>query len=210
MKVILIDYGMGNLGSLKRSLEECRACPMVSNDPHALTSADAIVLPGVGAYADGMKRLGNAGWIPILKKTVLERNVPLLGICLGMQLLSDWGEEGGRTQGLGLIPGYVNRLAATSRDERIPHVGWNEVRQLKSSLLFEGITDMTDFYFVHSYQFHPSQTEHTLATTAYAGGFVSAVQRDHLIGVQFHPEKSQKPGLRFLSNFVQMARTFHA
>ena len=200
--VTLIDYGMGNLGSLRRSLEECGAEPRVTEDPHDLGTAERIILPGVGSFAEGMSNLRARGWIPRLQESVVQRQVPLLGICLGMQLLADKGMEGGEVLGLGLVPGEVLRLVAPDSTVRIPHMGWNEVFYERPDALFDGIPEKTDFYFVHSYHFIPASASDAISRSPYCGRFVSGVRRGHIVGVQFHPEKSQKPGLCLLRNFL--------
>lgn len=206
METLVIDYGMGNLGSVRRSLEECGAVVTVSGDPRDLEKADSLVLPGVGAFRDGMRHLEEKGLAEMIRKVTKEQRTPLLGICLGMQLLGEWGEEGGRTAGLSLIAGEVKRLETKEPSERIPHVGWNEVNPRNSSPLFEGIPPCADFYFVHSYAFFPAGEEVCAATTPYCGKFVSAVASKNIYGVQFHPEKSSKNGFRLLKNFLSLAQ----
>lgn len=203
MPVFIIDYGMSNLGSIKRALEECGADVVISDDPKDIKLADRIVLPGVGAFADGMRNLAKGGWLDSLKEEVIENKIPLLGICLGMQLLSTKGYEGRETQGLGFIRGTVERLAALEPQERIPHVGWNEVFKKRESVLFNKIPDGTDFYFVHSYHFLAENKENIIATTPYCGGFTSAVSLNNIFGVQFHPEKSIPAGFQLLRNFLE-------
>lgn len=203
MKAAIIDYGMGNLGSVRRAFEECGADVFISEYPDELRTATHIILPGVGAFADGMEQLHNRGWIPAIQEQV-KQNVPLLGICLGMQLLADQGVEGGIVPGLGLIPGTVERLKASVPSERIPHVGWNELHSAYPDALLEGIPNGTDYYFVHSYHFQTAEQEHILATTPFCGGFVSAVKSGAVYGVQFHPEKSQRSGFRLIQNFLKL------
>ncbi|HNW36536.1 MAG TPA: imidazole glycerol phosphate synthase subunit HisH [Candidatus Ozemobacteraceae bacterium] len=202
MKILIIDYGLGNLASVKRAVEECHGDPLISADPADIAQASHLILPGVGSFADGMKLLRERGWCGPLRQAVSRERIPLLGICLGMQLLADWGDEGGGCDGLGLIPGRVERLAATAADERIPHVGWNEVCLVHPCSLFEGIADGTDFYFVHSYAMRPKDDSVIIGTTPYAGGFASAVQSGCVSGVQFHPEKSVPAGFALLRNFI--------
>lgn len=204
MKTLVIDYGMGNLRSVFRALEEVGASPFVSDDPRSLAKADHVVLPGVGSFEDGMRQLVRGGWTTALEETVTGQKVPLLGICLGMQLLAARGNEGGPCAGLGYIPGEVVRLVPSESTERIPHVGWNNVRMARVSPLFREIHDETDFYFVHSYHLVPDRGEAVLATTPYCGAFAAAVGRDNVYGVQFHPEKSSRPGFRLLKNFAGM------
>ncbi len=205
MKVLVVDYGMGNLNSVRRSLETCGASVEVSDNPAQLATASAIVLPGVGAFSDGMASLREKGWEAPLAKAVLVDRIPLLGICLGMQLLADSGTEGGMSKGLGFVAGEVTRLQTVS-GERIPHMGWNEVSFSRKSCFFDGIQDSSDFYFVHSFHFKPKKIEHVAAMTPYCGGFVSAVEAGTIFGTQFHPEKSSKAGLRLLKNFLAQAR----
>ena len=204
MNVLVIDYGMGNLGSVRRSLEECGASVLISDDPRDAETATRLVLPGVGSFAQGMARLGEAGWIEPIRKATCEAHVPLLGICLGMQLLADKGHEGGEVEGLSLIAGEVVRLVPDSPQTRIPHVGWNELHQTGLNRLLSDVPDGSDFYFVHSYHFLPSDEEHVVAVTPYCGKFVSAVMAGCICGVQFHPEKSSRPGRQVLQNFLAL------
>jgi len=201
MKLIaVIDYGMCNLDSVARALEKCGAEPIVTGVASVVEDADAIVLPGVGAFCDAMKELEARSLISILRRRVLEQEIPFLGICLGMQLMADWGYEGGKNEGLGLISGEVVRFKPNYPEIRIPHIGWNEVQQSVNSLIFKNIPDAADFYFVHSYHFQCSD-EYVIGRTRYCGEFISAIQNNNCFGVQFHPEKSQKSGLQLLINF---------
>lgn len=202
-RVAVVDYGVSNLDSVARALEECGATPYVTSDPAELKHASLMVLPGVGAFADGMANLRERGLDQALREQVLEQGVPLLGVCLGMHLLADRGIEGGETQGLGLVPGSVLKLQPDEPSTRVPHVGWNEVHPARPSALMEGIEDGRDFYFVHSYHLACDDPADVLATTPYCGGIASAVQRGIVAGVQFHPEKSQKAGFALLRNFVK-------
>lgn len=201
-KTLIVDYGMGNLGSVKRAFEECGADVFISDNPNDCDMADHIVLPGVGAFADGMASLSAGGWKAALRQATYEEQIPLLGICLGMQLLADKGFEGGETIGLGLIPGTVCRLIADLPTAQIPHVGWNEAYQEDEHPLFCRIPPGTDFYFVHSYHFVPENDGDILATTPYCGSFVSVVARGTVCGTQFHPEKSSRAGFQFIRNFL--------
>ncbi len=204
MRTLIIDYGMGNLGSVNRALEECDANPFISDDPRALHDADHIVMPGVGSFSDGMKHLAERGWTVPLRKVVLEDGIPFLGICLGMQLLAALGHEGGSREGLGFIPGEVKRLVPDSPSTRVPHVGWNEVRQARPSPLLHDIPDRADFYFVHSYYFAVAEETSVITTTPYCGSFISAVGQRNVYGVQFHPEKSSRPGFQLIRNFLSL------
>jgi len=174
---------------------------MVTSEASALRTVRSIVLPGVGSFARGMRNLRERGLDVALSEQVLGQRVPFLGICLGMQLLATIGTEGGDEAGLGWIQGRVERMRAVS-DERIPHVGWNEVNAVGSSSLIDASLSGNDFYFVHGYILKCSSESDVLATTPYCGGFASIVGRDNIIGVQFHPEKSQKAGFRLLTNFL--------
>lgn len=201
MNVLVINYGMGNLASVRRAFEECGATVLVSDNPDDLSGVDRIVLPGVGAFPDGMNNLAVAGWPAKLHAALKDPEVRLLGICLGMQLLADRGFEGEETAGLGLIPGTVTRLQPPG-GERIPHVGWNEIHAAQPHPLLEEIPDGTDFYFVHSYRFQPKDPESSLARTPYCGDFASIVGRRNVVGTQFHPEKSSKQGFQLIRNFL--------
>ena len=202
-KVLVINCGIGNLGSVRRAFEECGAHVLVSDNPDDLRQVDRIVLPGVGAYADGMEALTAKGWPEPLRDALEKPGVALIGICLGMQLLSESGTEGGGAQGLGLIPGKVVRLEP-GNGERIPHVGWNELQVNNDSPLMAGIHKGTDFYFVHSYHFLADEDESIVARTSYCGSFVSVVGSGNVFGVQFHPEKSSKPGFQLIRNFLAL------
>lgn len=202
MKVAIVNYGMGNLGSVRRAFEELGAEVVIANHPSALYDANRIVLPGVGAFAEGMAHLNQGGWSMALRDLVAEQGKPMLGICLGMQMLATEGHEGGVTSGLGLIPGQVRRLDELGCTLRIPHVGWNEVCQVRMDALFEGIPSAADFYFVHSYAFVPEQRDDLLASVPYGVDLTAAVRRNHVFGCQFHPEKSSKAGRRLLRNFL--------
>lgn len=202
MRILIIDYGMGNLRSVQRGFEECRANAIISSNPHDIETATHLVLPGVGSYAEAMSCLATKGWESEIKKAVLYQKVPILGICLGMQILSTQGEEGGITKGLNLIPGRVVRMISENKNENIPHVGWNEVHLQFPSQVLSKIQDKTDFYFVHSFHFSVDSPEYAVAKTPYCGQFVSVVVKNNIWGTQFHPEKSSTHGLQILRNFV--------
>lgn len=202
-RVIVVDYGVCNLDSVRRSLEECGATVDVSDDPAALSHADRILLPGVGAFSVGMRQLADRGLDEALVREA-QAGAPVLGICLGMQLLATKGTEAGGADGLGLVPATVERLEPTVSDPRIPHVGWNEVTPVEGHPLFTGIHPRTDFYFVHSYHICCDDPASVAATTPYVGGFTSAVTRGSVHGVQFHPEKSQAAGFALLRNFLRL------
>lgn len=203
MSVVIIDYGLSNLGSIFRSFEECGAQVAVSKEPSDLATASHIVLPGVGSFCDGMRNITEQGWVEPLKTEVLQNKIPLLGICLGMQIMAESGTEGGTSPGLGLIPGQVRKLPR-QEGERIPHVGWNEIQKRGDHPILNSVSDRANFYFVHSYHF-VTDDENIIATTPYAGGFVSIIARDNIIGTQFHPEKSQSEGFQVIRNFLELS-----
>ncbi len=203
----IIDYGMGNLHSLAKSLERVAGNQriVVSYDPEELLDCDRLVLPGVGGVRACMNELRRLE----LNDLVIEaaRKRPLLGVCLGMQVLLDRSEENDGVAALGLIPGDVLRFPdppAGSIGERlkVPHMGWNRVRQMQTHPIWEGVPDESWFYFVHSYYAHPQNPAHTLGAAEYTGIFSAAIARDNVVGFQFHPEKSQSAGLRLLANFA--------
>lgn len=201
--VAIVDYGMCNLDSVTRAVEECGGNPLVTGEKSDLESAAYIILPGVGSFADAMSEIRKRSLDDVLKKQVIEEEIPFLGICLGMQLMAAKGTEGGEVHGLGIIEGEITPLEPDSSETRIPHIGWNEVMHSEESPLFKGITTGKDFYFVHSYHFRCSE-ENVIARTPYCGEFVSAVSKGSAFGVQFHPEKSQKPGFQILKNFLSL------
>ena len=203
MKLAVINYGMGNLGSVRRSLEELGANVLIADRPDMLADADRIILPGVGAFEDAMSRLREGGWVEGLHRSVVERRKPLLGVCLGMQMLATVSEENGLFEGLDYIPGRVVRLVNLGCDLRIPHVGWNEVSHGVDSALFRDIPQGLDFYFVHSFAVVANDQKDVAATTSYGAPVVAAVQRGHVFGTQFHPEKSSKVGRQLLKNFLE-------
>jgi len=208
-RVALIDYGSGNLRSAEKAL--ARAARegatgheiAVTADPSVVAEAERIVLPGVGAFADCMRGLcAIAGMRKALETAVLSRGAPFLGICVGMQLLATVGREFGETAGLGWIDGEVVKLSPADPALKIPHMGWNELTVLKPHPLFAGIASGAHAYFVHSFEFRTEDPEAVLAVTDYGGPVTAAVGRANIAGTQFHPEKSQAVGLRFLQNFL--------
>lgn len=201
MTVVVIDYGICNVDSVRRALEECGASVEVTSEASPLRRADHIVLPGVGSFRTGMRNLEERGLVDPLRVEAAA-GAPILGICLGMQLLASHGTEAGGAEGLGLVPGVVERLKPTDHERRVPHMGWNEVEPALGARLFAGVSPGTDFYFVHSYHVRCQDPAHEAATTPYVGGFTSAVQHGEIFGVQFHPEKSQQSGFVVLRNFL--------
>jgi len=195
MKISIMDYGVGNLHSISKGLERAGANVQMVEDPEDLLEAECIVFPGVGAFGAAMEILRPV--LPGLRRK-LEDGTPTLGICLGMQILFEKSEES-RGEGVAVIKGTVRRL----RRGRIPQMGWNEVVP-KSDRLFEGVPERSQFYFANSYICQPAE-DVTIADTVYGMRFASAVRKGAILGVQFHPEKSGRPGLRLLSNFVRIA-----
>jgi glutamine amidotransferase len=204
-RVSIIDYGMGNLDSVAHAVEKCGGAPVVTRSENDIRLANYIILPGVGSFAEAMRNIRSYGLDNSIKKEVMENKIPLLGICLGMQLLATKGFEGGISHGLNLIPGEVRKLELDKPETKIPHVGWNEVKFGNVSALFDGISSGKDFYFVHSYHFICKDKEDISAVTPYCGSFTSSVCRKNIFGVQFHPEKSLYAGLKILSNFLSLA-----
>lgn len=207
VEVAVVDYGCGNLGSLMRALEELGARPKLLTYPVGLAEFSRIVLPGVGNFSEAMALLQGGCWIEPLKAAVHDRAVPLLGVCLGMQLLAERGDEGAPdtagTLGLGFLRGRVRHLRAVGCRERVPHVGWNEIYPAECPL-FAGIPKGTDFYFVHSYALEVEEPPTCIATVDYGGCVTAAVGRGKVFGTQFHPEKSAGAGFRVLRNFLEL------
>ncbi|OGY67434.1 MAG: imidazole glycerol phosphate synthase, glutamine amidotransferase subunit [Candidatus Harrisonbacteria bacterium RIFCSPLOWO2_02_FULL_45_10c] len=199
--VVIIDYGMGNLFSVENAIKYFGAEVKISDQKEEIEKADRLILPGVGAFPDGMKNLEKLGIIDVLKKEALEKEKPFLGICLGMQLLAAEGEENILTKGLGWVPGKVKRLQVDERKFRIPHVGWDDVIPKKDGMLFKAVKQPV-FYFVHSYHLVPEDSSVIAGVCDYGESFAAAIQKDNIFGVQFHPEKSQKNGLAVLKNFL--------
>lgn len=200
--VAVLDHRLCNIDSLTRALAELGAAPRVARTRGDLDGATHIVLPGVGAFPAAMRNLRDAGLVDALRARVAAGPIPVLGICLGMQLLAARGTEHESVEGLDLIPGEVRRLTPTA-GERVPHIGWNAVRAVPGARLFDGVPPDSDFYFVHSYHFAEAG-DAVAATTPYCGGIVSAIQRGMVFGTQFHPEKSQRAGRRVLKNFLDI------
>ena len=202
MKVGIINYGMGNLGSVRRAIEDLGAEPIVANNPSVLSEMDRIILPGVGAFAEGMALLTRGGWLPVLNDLVMLQNKPLLGICLGMQMLASKSDEGTDTKGLDFISGEVKKIDLLGCRERIPHMGWNEVHYQGDSGIFNNVPNSSDFYFVHSHAFVASNPKHIIALVNYGCELTAVVRNKHVFGCQFHPEKSSKVGRQLLQNFL--------
>lgn len=209
--VAVIDYGMGNLLSVQRALEHCGATTLVTADPDAIFAAPRVVLPGVGAFGNGMAELRGQGLAEVVRK-VAAQGTPLLGICLGMQMLLDESEEFCRTEGLGLIPGRVVSVPSTAIDgspQKIPHIGWNALVlphgcQGWRDTLLKKLLPGEAVYFVHSFMAVPTNPDHRIADCLYGGNSISAViQSGNVFGCQFHPEKSGEVGLKVLRRFLE-------
>ncbi len=207
--VALIDYGSGNLRSAEKALARAAAehatghSIVVTDKADVAASAERIVLPGVGAFADCMSGLKSVpGMVDALNEAVLRKGVPFLGICVGMQLLARGGREFGEHPGLGWIDGAVVRMAPNDAALKVPHMGWNELKLLRRHPVFDGIADGAHAYFVHSFVIEPRDRSDVIATSDYGGEFAAAVGHGNIVGTQFHPEKSQATGLRLLGNFL--------
>ncbi len=200
--IAVVDYGAGNLRSVRNALVHVGAKVVTASTPDQLQGADKIVLPGVGAFGAGINALRASGFeTPILK--AVESGVPLLGICLGMQYLFESSDELGQHRGLGLLPGRVTRFPADG--PKVPHIGWNQLKIRQNGGLLDGVADGAYTYFVHSYYVEADNPTDVLATTNYGLDYASVVGRGNIFGIQPHPEKSQSTGLRILKNFVETA-----
>lgn len=200
-EVAIINYGMGNLASVVNALTMLGAKPQVIDDPGSLSAAKGILLPGVGAFAQGMYNLRERGWDVALREAVQKRKQPFLGICLGMQLLASEGTEHGICAGLDFISGRVELLSGAA-GVRIPHIGWNDTRIVRGDGIFGDMRTTEDFYYVHSYTFRPADTGVISAICDYGGEFVAGIESGNIAAVQFHPEKSHKAGLILLKNWL--------
>jgi len=210
MTIGIIDYGVGNLGSVFRALESIDAKADILKNPTDLKNVSKVILPGVGNFTDCKKLLDNSGWSDALHSHVLEGGLPMLGICIGMHLLADYGVEGSskgqHTPGLGFISGSVESLKELGCNERVPHMGWNSVTPKVDSSLFVNIPNGTDFYFVHSYAFVPKSDDYAQAFVTHGINIVAGIKKDNIFGSQFHPEKSSRAGLTVLKNFLDSSQ----
>lgn len=198
----IINYKVCNLGSISNAIKLVTDDYVIINEPTDKFKITHLVLPGVGSFSNAMEEINKNRWDDFIKEKV-GQGVYLLGICLGMQILFDFGMEHGKTPGLGLISGCVKPLEP-AKDEKLPHVGWNSLIKKRDHLLFSGISPNVDFYFVHSFQCVPKSPIDVLATCGYGGEFTAAVALKNIMGVQFHPEKSQPSGLKLLKNFCSI------
>ena len=202
----IVDYGFGNLGSIKNMLDRLGYDNMIVTNPEEIENAEKIILPGVGAFDMGMKALNERGWIPVLNRKVLEQNSPTLGICLGMQLMTQSSEEG-VAEGLGWVNAATRKFTFPAGSKlKVPHMGWNIVRTSANSILHQQLTDLEEirFYFVHSYYVDPVNINDVIFSCSYGNDFCAAFQHKNIYGVQFHPEKSHQFGLKLLKNFASL------
>ncbi|HEY3272420.1 MAG TPA: imidazole glycerol phosphate synthase subunit HisH [Methanocella sp.] len=202
--IVIVDYGMGNLRSIQNKIERLDKSVIISSSLDDIERADRLILPGVGAFDAAMANLKRLGMIPVLDRKVLRDHVPILGICLGMQLFSKFSEEG-NAEGLGWIDARTVRFdfGGNGNGLKIPHMGWNSITVRKPSPVLDGIDLNANFYFVHSYHVRCNDAADVLATTEYGLEFASMVQRDNITGAQFHPEKSHFHGVHLLENFAR-------
>ncbi|HVN59790.1 MAG TPA: imidazole glycerol phosphate synthase subunit HisH [Gaiellaceae bacterium] len=200
--VAVVDYGLGNLRSVAGAIERLGRQPVITSDPAELERAERLILPGVGAFGDGMQNLRERGLVEPLSRLVLEDHRPVLGICLGAQLMAGRSEEHGGHDGLGWIDASVLRLEPDDPSLRVPHVGWNELHQTADSVLFVGVPDRSLFYYVHSFHIAAHDTSLVRGICPYGGRLTAVFERGNVFGTQFHPEKSQLHGLTLLGNFL--------
>ncbi len=204
--IVIIDYGMGNLHSVSKALENAGAKVKISSKPSDILKAEKLVLPGVGAFKEAMGELKKRNLITPIIKYITEIKRPFLGLCLGLQLLFEKSEEGGRIKGLGILKGKVKRFSfPLSKKLKIPHMGWNQIRiKNKNCPILKGIPDKTYMYFVHSYYVEPGDKTIIATLTNYGINFTSSICQDNIYAWQGHPEKSQKMGIKILENFVRL------
>lgn len=207
--IAIIDYGVSNLLSIKRAVELFDKSVVITHDEKIVANADKIILPGVGAFEHGMRKIKECGMLEVLKKEAFEGK-PILGICLGMQMLFESSEEGGFIEGLGLISGTVKKIPNTDVDgekHSVPHIGWEKLvknPEIRENILLSDVDLQREVYFVHSYEAHVSNSQNLVASASYGGRMICAIaQRDNVVGCQFHPEKSGQVGLQILENFIK-------
>jgi glutamine amidotransferase len=200
---VIVHYGAGNLKSVARALERLGESSVISSDPKTIARAKRLILPGVGSFDTAMSTLRNQGIVPVLEERVLGAKVPILGICLGLQLFTHRSEEG-TLPGLGWIEGETKRFQPVDGSMKIPHIGWNRVERTGSPRLFDGFPSEASLYFVHSYYVTSPQAAIVTGRTTYGETFVSSIEKGNILGVQFHPEKSQQIGLQLLHNFLDI------
>jgi len=199
----IINYNLGNPKSIKNMLSYLGIDAVISDDLNTLKSADRLILPGVGHFAHGINQLNNLGFTDVIKEHALTQQKPILGICLGMQLMTNFSEEGD-ADGLGLIDAQTKKFQLQDKSLKIPHMGWNEVSWQKESPILNSLSEKPRYYFVHSYFVECNNQNDVLGTSHYGQDFVSAFQHDNIIGMQFHPEKSHQFGMELLKNFTKL------
>lgn len=202
--IVIIDYGAGNIGSIKNMLKKLGFASSISSDPNIIDKADKLILPGVGSFAFGINQIRNLDLIHTLERKVIHLKTPILGICLGAQLFTKSSEEGNES-GLGWFNAYVKKFSVSTKGVRlrVPHMGWDEPKVLKNSRLFLGMENDMRFYFVHSYYIKSNAQSDVLTESCYGVTFASALEKENIIGVQFHPEKSHRFGMQLMRNFVE-------
>ncbi len=201
--IIIIDYGMGNLRSVQKAMERIKVPVKISASPDEILTADRIILPGVGHFERGIRNLKERSLFEVLNEVVVKKKKPILGICLGMQLMTDFSEEG-NCEGFGWIKGQTKKFSFQGKERKIPHMGWNNLSFNRTVPLFNGITVDDFFYFVHSYYVSCNEEHDILAETNYGHKFVSSFQNENIFGCQFHPEKSHDAGILILKNFANL------
>lgn len=206
MKVAIVNYKAGNLRNVQKSIQKFGIFAEVVSNGSDLINYDAIILPGVGSYFHGMNNLIRSNFKGFIRKQVLIEKKPFLGICLGMQLMGSFGDEGGKSKGLDLIPFKVKKL--DSKNLRLPHIGWNDLKKTNHSKILKNIPDNSDFYFVHSFVASEIDAKYVCGESYYGTSFPSFIEKDNIFGAQFHPEKSQKYGLQIIENFLNFTKKY--
>lgn len=201
--LVIIDYGMGNIRSVQKALKRIGVEAKISTSENDIETAGKLILPGVGHFRNGIENIKKLGLFEVLNKKVIEDKTPIMGICLGMQLFTNYSEEGD-AEGFGWINGKTMNFKFPTPGLKVPHMGWNNLVFEKSCSLYEGIEEENSFYFVHSYYVECNNNQEILSKTTYGNEFVSSFQKDNIFGVQYHPEKSHGPGLKILSNFCKI------
>ena len=205
----IVDYGMGNLKSVANAMEALSGEAVLTRDPSVIEQADGIILPGVGAFGEGMKNLHEFGLVDVLNREVIGKKKPYLGICLGLQFLARTGHEDGESKGLGWVDGIVKLIEPEGKEHKVPHMGWNNIEILKQSEIFEGLHDDPVFYFVHSYalELDPGKEDILTSVSDHGCRITASIQKGHIFATQFHPEKSQSAGLKVLKNFISYCKS---
>jgi glutamine amidotransferase len=203
-KIVIVDYSMGNLNSVQKKFIELKADVVISSDSKVISSADKLILPGVGHFEKAVEIMHRKGLWDVLNQAVLIDKKPILGICLGMQLMTNFSDEGNR-KGFGWVDATVNRFKVLDNLKyKIPHMGWNQIEIKKESVLMKGLSNQSEFYFVHSFHVKTNDANIILNMTDYESSFVSAFEKEHIFGVQYHPEKSHDSGKILLNNFINI------